>query len=66
MDPLLTLLAAMTRTLRDRITVLRGRPDGGYSTEAVLITALLVGLGLTALAVISAKVLAKARGLNLQ
>jgi hypothetical protein len=66
MDPLLALLAAVARGLRDRLTVLRERPDAGYSTETVLITALLVALGLTALAVISAKVMAKVRSIDLQ
>jgi hypothetical protein len=44
---------------------LRCRPDGGYTTETVLITALLVVLAATTAAVITAKVLAKARGISL-
>jgi hypothetical protein len=66
MDPLLTLLATVTSALRERLAALRERPDAGYSTETALITALLVALGLTALAVISAKVVAKVRSIDLQ
>jgi hypothetical protein len=44
---------------------LRSRPDAGYTTETVLITALLVVLAATTAAVITAKVLAKVRGISL-
>ncbi len=41
------------------------RNDAGYSTETVIITALLVALAIGAIGVITAKVMGKARGINL-
>lgn len=41
------------------------RDAGSYSTEAVLITALLVALALAAMAVLTAKVLAKINSVDL-
>jgi hypothetical protein len=41
------------------------RDESGYSTEAVLVTALLVALAIVVLAVIAAKVKQKADGINL-
>jgi len=60
-----TLYAYMTVTaleLRDRA---RRQPDGGYSTEAIAVTAFLVALALAALAILGPKVLAKIRGVTL-
>lgn len=53
--------------LRERGDWLRenARSDAGYSTETVIITALLAALGIAAVAVITAKVMGKARGINL-
>ncbi|MDI5974029.1 hypothetical protein POF50_032590 [Streptomyces sp. SL13] len=53
--------------LRSRITWLRDHvsSDAGYSTETVIITALLAALGIAAVAVIAAKVMDKAHSLNL-
>lgn len=48
-----------------RWTLLRARPDAGYSTEAVIVTALLVVIALTVLAIIAAKVTAAANGITL-
>jgi len=48
--------------LRDR--ALR-HPDGGYSTEAIAVTAFLIALALAALAILGPKVLAKIRGVTL-
>jgi len=48
--------------LRDRA---RSRPDGGYSTEAIAVTAFLIALALAALAILGPKVLAKIRGVTL-
>lgn len=41
------------------------RDEGGYSTETVLVTALLVTLALAVLAVIAVKVMQKADGITL-
>ncbi|MFI6098186.1 hypothetical protein ACIA8G_21710 [Lentzea sp. NPDC051213] len=51
--------------LRARIEVLRREPEAGYSTETVLVTAMLVVAALAVIAVIVAKVVAKANGINL-
>jgi hypothetical protein len=48
--------------VRDRSR--RRTPDGGYSTEAIAVTAFLVALALAALAILGPKVLAKVKGIN--
>lgn len=48
-----------------RIQVLRRNPEAGYSTETVLVTAVLVIATLAIVAIIVAKVTAKANGINL-
>jgi len=62
MSALLTYLAA---ELRHRWHAVRATKDGGYSTEAVLVTALLVGLAIVVIGVIALKVTDKANGINL-
>ncbi len=64
MEPLVHFLLSR---IRSRVAWVRenARSDAGYSTETVIITALLVALGIAAVAVISAKVMGKARGINL-
>ena len=47
------------------ITELKRSNDAGYTTETVVVIALLVAMALAAIAIIAAKVLAKANGLNL-
>jgi hypothetical protein len=51
--------------LRARIELLRRNPEAGYSTEAVLVTALLVAAALFVIAVIVDKVIRKANDINL-
>lgn len=46
------------------ITELKRNKDAGYTTETVVVIALLVAMALAAIAIIAAKVLAKANGLN--
>ncbi|GAA1918992.1 hypothetical protein [Streptantibioticus ferralitis] len=60
-------LSLLVGELRGRAAWLRehARDDAGYSTETVIITALLAALGIAAVAVITAKVMAKAHGINL-
>jgi hypothetical protein len=48
--------------LRARLAASCG--EGGYSTEAVIVTALLVALAITAVTIISAKVIGAAKGLK--
>ena len=51
--------------LKARWDLLRRQPDAGYSTETVLVTALLVAAALVIIAIIVAKVTAKANGIQL-
>ncbi|MEU7642110.1 hypothetical protein AB0C11_39865 [Streptomyces sp. NPDC039016] len=60
-------LKTLARLLRARLAEVRrlARDDAGYTTETVLITALLVILGLSVVGIIVAKVTAKAKGIDL-
>jgi hypothetical protein len=51
--------------LRARLAWLRCQDDAGYTTETVVVIALLVALAIAAIAIIAAKVVAKAHSLNL-
>jgi hypothetical protein len=59
---LLAYLTVAFYELRDRA---RRHPDGGYSTEAIAVTAFLVALALAALAILGPKVMAKIQGVKL-
>jgi hypothetical protein len=59
-------LAALWTTLKTRWEVLRREPEAGYSTETVLVTALLVVLALAVIAILVAKVTSKANGITLE
>lgn len=56
---------AMWTMLRARVELLRRNPEAGYSTEAVLVTALLVAAALFVIAIVIDKVIAKANGITL-
>ena len=58
-------LMALWTALRARWALVRREPEAGYSTETVLVTALLVVAALAIIAIIVAKVTAKANGINL-
>ncbi|MFJ9619078.1 hypothetical protein [Streptomyces noursei] len=60
-------LKSLARVLRARLAQVRqrARDDAGYTTETVLITALLALLALTVVGIIVAKVTAKAKGIDL-
>ncbi|MFE6287860.1 hypothetical protein [Streptomyces sp. NPDC057877] len=60
-------LDTLARRVRAHLAVLRrqARSDAGYSTEAIVVTALLALLALTAVGIIVAKVTAKANGIDL-
>jgi hypothetical protein len=62
MSALVTYLAA---ELRHRWQVVRDTKDGGYSTEAVLVTAVLVTLAIVVLGIIAVKVTGKANSIDL-
>lgn len=61
---LIAYVTAGYHDLRTRPAPRRNR-DGGYSTEAILVTALLVVIAIAAVAIISTKVLAKVNGITL-
>jgi Na+-driven multidrug efflux pump len=65
MPALLELIRAAASVLRARLAAARRTGDAGYTTETVVVTALLVALAIAAIAIIVAKVIAKANGLNL-
>jgi hypothetical protein len=58
-------LEALWTTVKARCDVLRREPEAGYSTETVLVTALLVVAALAVIAIIIAKITAKANGINM-
>jgi hypothetical protein len=51
--------------LRDRMRQLRAEPDAGYSTETVVVTALLVATGITILVAFGVRLVSKAQGISL-
>jgi hypothetical protein len=59
------LIAYLSAEIRHRWQAVRDTGDGGYTTETVLVTALLVAVALAAIAAISAIIVAKANALNL-
>jgi hypothetical protein len=62
---MLVLISHLTAELRHRWRLVRQTTDGGYSTETVLVTALLVAMALIVIGIIVAKVTAKANQINL-
>ena len=65
MLPELTILRHLLTLLHSRWRSVRAEPEAGYSTEAVIVTALLAALALTAVGIIVAKVTTKANSINL-
>ena len=65
MPDLLGYLRLAAALLRGRLAQARRGGDAGYTTETVVVIALLVALAIAAIAIITAKVLAKANSLNL-
>jgi hypothetical protein len=64
MHPELIMLRHLLRLLRARWQVLRAEPEAGYSTETVVVTALLVALAIAVLAIIAVKVTSTANNIN--
>lgn len=62
---ILTYLLAAGGQFRRRLTAACRSGDAGYTTETVLVTALLVALAITVIAIIVAKVIAAANAINL-
>lgn len=59
------LLSYLTAEIRHRWKAVRDTKDGGYSTESVLVTALLVVLAIAVIGIIATKVTGKANSINL-
>jgi hypothetical protein len=64
MHPELTLLRHLLALVHTRWQMLRAEPEAGYSTETVVVTALLVALAIAVLAIIAVKVTASANNIN--
>lgn len=64
MFPELTIIRHLFQTLAARWQALRADPERGYSTEAVIVTALLAALALTAVGIIVAKVVSAANNIS--
>lgn len=60
----LDMIRVVARILQGRLAKVRAAPEAGYSTEAVVVTALLVALAIGAVAIIATKVLAKANSIT--
>ena len=64
LQPLLTLIGLVADRRRHLAQERRTNPDGGYSTEAVLATALLAALALAVIGIIVVKVTRRANSIN--
>ena len=64
MFPELTVIRHLFTVLHNRWQALRADPEAAYSTEAVIVTALLAALALTAVGIIVAKVVSSANNIN--
>ena len=64
MPPELTILRHVATVLCDRWRALRADPEAGYTTETVIVTALLAALALTAVGIIVAKVVSAANNIS--
>jgi hypothetical protein len=62
--PELTIIQRAIGYLRHRLAIARAEPEAGYSTEAVIVIALLSAMAIAAVAIIAAKVLAKANSVD--
>jgi hypothetical protein len=62
--PELIVIRHLFNVLHGRWQALRADPDAAYSTEAVIVTALLAALALTAVGIIVAKVVSSANNIN--
>jgi len=53
----LVVVGQLVTRLRGRLELLQEEPEAGYSTEAVVVIALLVAMAITAVGIIAAKVI---------
>jgi len=59
------LISVISALIGARLARLRRLGDDGYTTETVVVIALLVAMAIAVLAIVTAKVIAKANSLNL-
>lgn len=64
MLPEMIFLRHLWAVLQGRFEALRADPDAGYTTETVIVTALLAALALTAVGIIVAKVVSAAHNIT--
>ena len=64
MLPELTILRHLATLFYERWRALRADPEAGYTTETVIVTALLAALALTAVGIIVAKVVSAANNVS--
>jgi hypothetical protein len=60
----LDLIRRLMSLLRQRLSDMRSEPDAGYSTETVIVIALLVAMAVTAVGIIAAKVISTANHIS--
>ena len=65
MDPVLTFMRAAAAVLRARLAAARSAREGGYTTEYVLVTGLVILMAIAVVAIIVAKVTGAANAINL-
>ena len=65
MNDLLTHLRAAAAALRARLAAARSNSQGGYTTEYVLVTGLIILMAIAVVAIIVAKVTGAANAINL-
>jgi hypothetical protein len=64
-DPVLTIIRAAATALRARLAAARSAREGGYTTEYVLVTGLVILMAIAVVAIIVAKVTGAANAINL-
>jgi hypothetical protein len=60
----LAVIRHLITQLRAHLQTIRAEPEAGYSTEAVVVIALLVAMAVTAVGIIAAKVLSAAHNIS--
>ena len=60
----LAVIRHLINQLRARLQTIRAEPEAGYSTEAVVVIALLVAMAVTAVGIIAVKVLSAAHKIS--
>jgi hypothetical protein len=60
----LNIIRQLIAALHSRLEVIRAEPEAGYSTEAVVVIALLVAMAITAVGIIAAKVISTAHNIS--